>query len=350
VFNRLAKAGHALNQRVVELETLNRSARALGSSLDYGELLEITAKETLEAIPGAEVVAVALRDGEPGAVYVVDVCDRGAGEFVRVRVKPGEGVIAQVVTRGKPLNVPDLKRGDGANGVAVASAGDSGMRAWLGVPIRRYEEVVGVLSVQSREPRVFGSDEERVLEAIGAQAGTAIQNARLYELATVDGLTGLFVRRYFDARLREELERARRYKSTFSVLMLDVDDFKKLNDTYGHGVGDRVLREVAQVMRRAMRGVDIPARFGGEEFAVILPRTGLLDAHAVAERIRLDLADLRIAADDKVVRVTASLGVSGFPDSGGDSAEELVKRADTALYRAKRTGKNRVELFWGEAP
>ena len=203
-----------------------------------------------------------------------------------------------------------------------------------------------MLSVQSRNVRAFSPDHQRVLEAIGAQAGTAIQNARLYELATVDGLTGLFVRRYFDGRLREELERARRYQTEFSVVLLDVDNFKKLNDTYGHGVGDRVLREVAQVMRRNMRGVDIPARYGGEEFAFILPRTGMLDAHAVAERLRQDISEARIAADDKVVRVSASLGLSSYPESGAESADEMVKLADTALYRAKQTGKNRVELYW----
>ena len=341
VFNRLAGAGTSLRQRLSELETLNRSAHALGSSLEYAELLDITARETLAAIPQAELVAVALRDGEPGADFIVDCFDREEGEFARVRARPGEGLSAIVVNQGKPLYVPDLRRGE-----FKIAGDDAGIRSWLGTPITRYEEIVGVLSVQSREPRVFGENQQRVLEAIGAQAGTAIQNARLYELATVDGLTGLFVRRYFDSRLREELERARRYSTEFSVVLLDVDNFKKLNDTYGHGVGDRVLREVAHVMRRNMRGVDIPARYGGEEFAFILPRTGMLDAHAVAERLRHDLSEARIAADDKVVRVTASLGLSSFPESGAESADELIKMADTALYRAKQTGKNRVELYW----
>jgi diguanylate cyclase (GGDEF)-like protein len=341
VFNRLARAGSSLRQRLAELETLNRSAHALGSSLEFAELLEITARETLAAIPEAELVAVALREGELGSDFIVDCYDREEGEFARVRARPGEGLSAVVVERGKPLSVADLRRGE-----YHVAGDDAGVRSWLGTPITRYEEIVGVLSVQSREPRAFGPNQQRVLEAIGAQAGTAIQNARLYELATVDGLTGLFVRRYFDGRLREELERARRYQTEFSVVLLDVDNFKKLNDTYGHGVGDRVLREVATVMRRNMRGVDIPARYGGEEFAFILPRTGMLDAHAVAERLRQDLSEARIAADDKVVRVTASLGLSSFPESGAESADEMVKLADTALYRAKQTGKNRVELYW----
>jgi diguanylate cyclase (GGDEF)-like protein len=212
------------------------------------------------------------------------------------------------------------------------------------------DEVIGVLSVQSRERGAFGPAEERVLEAIGAQAAVAIQNARLYELATVDGLTGLYVRRYFDTRLREELERSRRFEAPFSVVLLDIDDFKQLNDTHGHALGDRVLRDVAQAMRRCLRGVDIAARYGGEEFAVILPRTAMLDAHAVAERIRHDIGEVRVVHDGRVVGVSASLGVACFPESGAADAGNLVERADVALYRAKAAGKNRVELYWREAP
>jgi diguanylate cyclase (GGDEF)-like protein len=196
---------------------------------------------------------------------------------------------------------------------------------------------------------VFGADHLRLLEAISGQAAVAIQNARLYELATVDGLTGLYVRRYFDARLKEELLRAHRFGAEFALIIMDLDGFKQLNDRYGHPIGDRVLREIAQVVRRNMRGIDIAARYGGEEFAFILPRTGLVDAHVVAERIRVDVADHRVVLSDQtVLRVTASFGVAGYPESGGGDAAAMVHRADVALYRAKATGKNRVEIFWSE--
>jgi diguanylate cyclase (GGDEF)-like protein len=246
------------------------------------------------------------------------------------------------MARRESLCVPDLKRSE------HSSKGDPAIRSWLGVPIVIYDEVEGVLSVQSRERGAFGPDEQRVLEAIGAQAAVAIQNARLYELATVDGLTGLYVRRYFDSRLKEEIERAKRFGAPFSVVMCDVDNFKALNDTHGHQVGDRVLREVAQVLRRNMRGVDIAARYGGEEFAFILPRTAIVDAHVVAERIRTDLTEAGVSEGDKILRVTASFGVACYPESGEGDAAAIIARADTALYRAKATGKNRVELYWGE--
>jgi two-component system cell cycle response regulator len=153
---------------------------------------------------------------------------------------------------------------------------------------------------------------------------------------------------YFDARIEEEFERARRYENGFSVVMVDVDDFKSLNDTYGHLVGDRVLRAVAAIVKSNMRGVDTAARYGGEEIALILPRTEMVSALNQAERIRAAIADHRIATDNGVISVTASFGIAAYPESGASSAEDVVRRADRALYRAKKTGKNRVELFWNE--
>lgn len=345
VFNRLSHASASLRQRVGELETLNRTARSMASTLQQHELIETIARETLETLPEAEIVSLALRDGGAGGGaggggLAVDYVERETGEFRRVRARAEDGPTGAILKQRQPLVIPDLKRSD------FGLRGDPTIRSWMGAPIVIYDEAVGVLSVQSRERGAFGPHEQRVLEAIGAQAAVAIQNARLYELATVDGLTGLYVRRYFDSRLREELERSRRFGAPFSLVLLDVDNFKQLNDTYGHQLGDRVLKEIASVMRRNMRGVDIPARYGGEEFAFILPRTAMVDAHAVAERIRQDVADTPITHDDKVVRVTASLGVACYPDSGEGDAAALVQRADTALYRAKQTGKNRVELYW----
>jgi two-component system cell cycle response regulator len=162
----------------------------------------------------------------------------------------------------------------------------------------------------------------------------------------VDGLTGLFVRRYFDARLDEEVQRSLRFGNEFSVVMMDIDDFKHLNDTHGHPVGDRLLKGISETVRRSMRAVDTAARYGGEEFAMILPRTPMVEAYNQAERIRQAIADFRLQSDGQVLSVTASFGIASYPESGADGPEALVRLADRALYRAKRTGKNRVELFW----
>jgi len=167
----------------------------------------------------------------------------------------------------------------------------------------------------------------------------------------VDGLTGLFMRRYFDARIEEEVERSKRYGTPFSVLMMDVDDFKKLNDDHGHLIGDRVLRQIANTVKAQLRGVDTAARYGGEEIAVILPRSDMVASYNVGERIRAAISELRVTTDSeppKVLSVTASFGVASYPESKATDGEDLIRRADRALYRAKKTGKNRVELFWSD--
>jgi diguanylate cyclase (GGDEF)-like protein len=238
---------------------------------------------------------------------------------------------------GQPLRLDDVEPGDA-----------DGARAYLGVPLDVYGQVDGVLALHAKASEAFTAHDERLLRALAAQVAVALENARLYELAMVDGLTGLFVRRYFDARLAEEVERSRRFGTEFSVVMFDLDDFKRLNDRHGHPVGDRVLRAAADVIRRQMRGVDTAARYGGEEFAIILPRTGLLDAHKQAERVRKELEELSVPTDAGPIGITASLGIAAFPASGAADGGDLVVRADTALYRAKRTGKNRVELYWPE--
>jgi diguanylate cyclase (GGDEF)-like protein len=208
-----------------------------------------------------------------------------------------------------------------------------------------------VIAVQSSRVAAFGPESQRLLEALALQIASALQNAHLYELAMVDGLTGLYVRRYFDARIEEEIERSRRYMTAFSVIMMDVDDFKKLNDAYGHLVGDRVLKAISNVIKAQMRGVDTATRYGGEELAVILPRTEMVGAYNLAERIREGIAELRITTDDepsRVLGVTASLGIAAYPESKAADGTDLVRRADRALYRAKKMGKNRVELFWSD--
>jgi diguanylate cyclase (GGDEF)-like protein len=344
VFNRLSYTSDSLRMRVGELETLNRTAQELASSLQIHELIEAIARETLGAIPEAELIALSRREAPSDDQLVVDSYDREREQFERHRVPANEGVSALVLRERRPICIADLRR----EKLDVGVRNEPGVRSWLGVPIVVYDEAVGVLSVQSRERGAFGADQQRVLEAIGAQAAVAIQNSLLYELATVDGLTGLYVRRYFDSRIKEEMERSKRFETPFSLVILDIDDFKKLNDTHGHTVGDRVLREVAQVMRKSMRGVDIAARFGGEEFAFILPRTSIVDAHAMAERIRADVSEARVQAGGLVLKVTASLGVACYPESGEVDTSELIRRADIALYRAKATGKNRVELYWAE--
>ncbi len=347
VFSRLSRTSKQLHERVHDLEILTATARRLSASLQLEELVEAVARETIKAIPEAEAVALVHRRAGGESGFVLDGYDGGGDKFFRQPMAEGEGAAGWVMQRGQSKRIDDLATD---TDIGLADGG-SGIRSWLGVPLFMYGGCEGVIVVQSTQAAAFRADHERLLESLALQIAAALQNAHLYELAMVDGLTGLFMRRYFDARIEEEVERSKRYGTPFSVVMMDVDNFKKLNDEHGHLIGDRVLRAIANVVKAQMRGVDTAARYGGEEIALILPRTDMLNAYNVGERVRSAIAEQRVTTDSdppKVLSVTASFGIASYPETKATNGEDLVRRADRALYRAKKTGKNRVELFWSD--
>lgn len=203
-----------------------------------------------------------------------------------------------------------------------------------------------------------GTDDLAKFEVLAAYLALQVKKVRLYEtvreLSIHDGLTGVFVRRHFEERLDEELKRSLKYDLPLAVLMLDIDLFKRYNDTQGHLAGDATLKQVAALLRENFRRVDIVARYGGEEFVVVLPETRRAEASEVAERIRSNIARHNFKVYNDQTRVTVSLGVALFPDDIPDTfpktdfaalAAELIQRADQALYRAKDEGRNRVVFY-----
>jgi len=347
VFSRLSRTQKQLQERVHDLENLNVTARQFSASLQLEELVETVAREICKAVPEAEAVVLVHRRAGGESGFVLDGYDRTSDRFFRQSMTESEGAAGWVMSHGTARRIDDLAHAD----VVVNEDGTQGIRAWLGVPLFMYGGCEGVVAVQSSRAGAFREDHQRLVESLGLQIAAALQNAHLYELAMVDGLTGLFMRRYFDARIEEEIERSKRYGTPFSVVMMDVDDFKKLNDEHGHLIGDRVLRTIANVVKAQMRGVDTAARYGGEEIALILPRTEMVAAYNVGERIRSAIAEQRVTTDSdppKVLGVTASFGIASYPETRASTGEDLVRRADRALYRAKKTGKNRVELFWSD--
>jgi len=182
-----------------------------------------------------------------------------------------------------------------------------------------------------------------MLRILSSQVSISIENARLFGLATTDGLTKLYVHRYFHLLLDKEMQRSRRHNKQFSLIMMDIDDFKFFNDTYGHQLGDKVLRIVARTIQKISRVDDVVARYGGEEFVMILPETDAPQAMIAAEKIRAMVESLEIIHGEERLHVKISLGVSAFPIHAAVK-EELIRLADAALYTSKRSGKNRVSL------
>jgi len=218
------------------------------------------------------------------------------------------------------------------------------------VPIVARNDLRGILLIDRGGGAPFSQERLGVLSTMASQLGLALENAHLYRatlmMSITDSLTGLFNARYFYERLEVELSRAKRYERPLSLFMLDIDLFKRFNDTYGHLIGDEALKRLAEMLRSGIREPDTAARYGGEEFCVILPETDEEHAGVLAERIRriIEETPMELADDIPAMHITVSIGSATLSDDV-NTTEELVKRADRALYKAKQEGRNRVCHF-----
>jgi diguanylate cyclase (GGDEF)-like protein len=208
--------------------------------------------------------------------------------------------------------------------------------------INDTRKIMGVLYEDSKKPAPFGEMEEAIVNSLALHAGLALENAYLFELASLDGLTRLFQRHYTNAAAEVEWKRAQRRQRPLSILMIDVDQFKMINDTRGHDYGDLVLRRIATTLRSICRLEDVISRYGGDEFMILLPETASDGAVLLAERIRKTFENTKNADGEHFA--TVSIGIACYPISPAHNIEDLIKLADQALYRAKEAGRNRTVL------
>jgi diguanylate cyclase (GGDEF)-like protein len=278
-------------------------------------------------------------------VYGIDENEKPR-KATETRIKSGEGVAGTVLKTGLPLIVNEGHQSPLFKSLSSTNDFETRIRNLISVPLVFKERVTGVINmVNKSDPLGFNNDDQRLLCALANQAAMAVENARLYELAITDGLTKLFIHRYFQARLEEEVTRAKRYHSMVSLILFDIDHFKKFNDTYGHQQGDLVLIEVAKLVKQAVREtIDIPARYGGEEFTIILPETDAPGALLVAERLRKTIEQYDFPGQGTALKVTISLGIATFPDHA-PNRPMLIKNADIALYNCKRRGRNCSTIY-----
>ena len=217
------------------------------------------------------------------------------------------------------------------------------------VPLKAKNRVNGLLVMGPKlEPEGYLSEEKIFLSDLASLAAIAVENARLYQLATVDMMTKLKIHHFFQTRLREEMESSRETGKSLALLLTDIDHFKKFNDTYGHQIGDLVLKEVARGLIQMARGDDVAARYGGEEFTLMLPGKNIEEAQNVAELYRKKIEKLEIEnpsdKGERKLRVTVSIGVSVFRPTEDRENKDFIERCDQALYAAKHGGRNRVEI------
>jgi diguanylate cyclase (GGDEF)-like protein len=338
----LRDTNDSLAARVTELDTLHSIGREIQSSLDPGRVFAIIERECRK-IFDLDLLFIALVDRETRDLRLVYHRRKdNAGEWLDRPL--GEGVASWVVAEKRAIRVDELTLDDNRERFGRGPE-EMEIRSLLAVPLIVEDEVIGVLSVQSGSVAAYDDHQLSVLTTIAQQGAVAIENARNYAMATVDSLTGLYLRDYFFQRLREEHNRAIRYRGTFAVLMMDLDGFKEINDTHGHYTGDRYLKELGATIRGRLRAADLACRYGGDEFCLLLPETDLEGARVIAERIRADVANLIVKGDALAIRTTVSIGVAVFPDHDTDDLNILVRMADEALYRAKRQGRDRVVPF-----
>ena len=326
-----------------EVHILNRMNAAFNNSLDLSDVLNEAARTVVQVL-GAAAVGLFLYERETDMLVLA--AEHGLPALVKthfarfpVRGFHNESVVREgkVKLHGSPAYVADLV-------VLGLHQVRPDLGTYLCVPLIAHNTVNGVMGIFSASPRVFVGRDIALYCAIGEQIGVAITNARLHEsvqqLALTDSLTGAYNRRHLENVLTRELARTARNRHPLALILLDVDDFKPVNDTFGHAGGDQLLQAVVQVLRENLRDIDVLARYGGDEFAVVLPETNLDGAHFVSEKLRHAI----VAHVFPHGELTISLGIVVADTNNAASWEELLARADQALYQAKAGGGNRVHL------
>jgi diguanylate cyclase (GGDEF)-like protein len=322
-------------------------SRRVGQLTDLVPLSEFVLKSVSERVH-ADQGALALIDEAERHLAIVATRGYPSVLVEDLRIVPGAGVIGEVFASQQPRLVEDTSRELGVHSRRRRYRTGS----FMAIPLFTQDHGLGVLTLADRaDARPFTKGDLTMARAMAAPASLGLATARLAErakalahAAAVDPLTALFNRRYFETRIEEEIQRARRYSLDLALLVIDADNFKALNDTLGHLAGDRVLRAMSDTLRRSVRAFDVCTRFGGEEFAILMPGSNAASALQSAERIRQRVEQYRF--EPRVVpadlRATISVGVAVL--TAESSSQDLIARADRALYVAKAAGKNCVRL------
>jgi len=335
-----------LDRAKVEQGKLYRAANALASATTEAQVIEAGVSGARE-FAAFDFAVVTLFDKNSGEHEICAVSGEGASELVGQRFKHNSGLVSMVVANRHALPY----RGDydpSRQTVFTRRLNPPAMPSLLVLPLLVHDRALGTLVLGSNRRSAFGDSVRPTLEVLASHVAVSLANARmlkrLEELATMDGLTGLYNKRALQEVAMQKLKSAQRFKKPLSLLVCDIDHFKRVNDTYGHDVGDVVIKGFADVLKRVKRDTDAVGRFGGEEFVICCEETDERGALLLAERIRSELEATSFHSELGPIKVTCSVGASLFP-LGGQTWEALFKSTDEALYAYKRGGRNRVTLW-----
>lgn len=337
LLSELRETNTALDEKIQEVSILYQASQMISSELQLKALLDM-AMNAIAEITEIERGSTWLLDEEHNTLNLMS--QLGDSSMLPSKLPLDNSAVLNVIMETKE----PVEYEEGRNESLQLTDKDKKIfgTSFVVVPIISQGELEGLVHLCAAENlERFTARDIRLIKVFAIQLGAAVKNAQLYEQAITDGMTKLYLHRYFKQRLSDEIKRAYRFKRKVAMIMVDIDHFKNLNDTYGHQTGDEVLKRVASILRRAVRTHDLPARYGGEEFALVLPETDMIGAVAVAERIRRSIENEVIEFGGAIIRKTASFGVSVYPDCA-DDMDSLIKAADVALYWSKEHGRNQV--------
>ncbi len=334
-----------LQRRNDELATLVEIGKTLTSTLDREDVLNVI-MEKVSLLLKSKTWSLLLTDEATGDLIFEIAVSAANTDLKGVRLAKGEGVAGRVAESGEPLLISDVNDSPYFS-PQVDQITSQETRSIICVPLKSHERVLGVIElVNSDDEGIFDESVLPILTTIADYVAIAIENAKYFEkinqLIITDDLTGLFNSRHFSQLIEYETERSQRYDSALALVFFDLDHFKLVNDTHGHLVGSRMLTEVGELVRRYTRKVNLAARYGGDEFVILLPSTDKKGAVAMAESLLDTLRNHKFKADDGTpIRLTASFGVASMPEDTRDR-KELIYLADKAMYRVKETSRNAV--------
>jgi diguanylate cyclase (GGDEF)-like protein len=336
-----------LRQRAKELAFFINTGKALTSTLELNKVLDIIMERARRLIPCERWSLLLVDENEGRRELTVRLAKGGKGVSSRARpVAWGQGPAGWVAQQARPLLI-ESRHLPLPSGLRSWKPPRSGFRSLLAVPIVNKRKTLGVLEMVNRaDGRPFDTTDRDLLVQLMGQAAIAIERSQLYrrmaELTLTDDLTKLFNFRHLDQTLDVEIRRCIRYGAVLSLIFLDLDYFKVVNDRYGHLMGSRVLVEVAELLIRSLRDVDIVSRYGGDEFVVVLPETGLRTTQLITKRLHRAFQRHEFLAQEGInLHLTASFGIAGFPDHAR-SKKDLIRLADQAMYEAKYGGRDRI--------
>ena len=334
----------SLESQVKGLKDLIEVAKAVVSTLDLDTVLQAILNSAMGfAETPAGSVALYYDSKRELSLHAHSGLTSDFVKTERWEVTPG-GLTEQVLRAGEIFFIEDTEKTPFFNNPVALN---EGIRSLVCVPLVFQNRIMGILYLDDFVPRCFDREKMNLLSILASFAAMAINNATNHKrtklLAITDSLTGLHNHRYFKQYFKQEMGRAKRYHKPFSIIMMDVDDFKSYNDSFGHATGDRLLAHMGALILQTVRGVDVAFRYGGEEFIVLLPETRLENAILAAERLRdsMQKGTAKQLVGSATRGVTVSIGVASYPENA-DKMDELFNIVDSLIYRAKRCGKNKV--------